>query len=131
MILKVYFTYGTICRQKVYIATNTGSYDEIDTLTQSGNDIWFSGISFPINPRSPTEATWMEQGKVKNDDLKFYINGNVVQASGNFKIQIGSPTGENYEIIHDLGVQTQKIGNNPVYHKMFLTKLDLGSLQGE
>lgn len=109
-------------------------YDDDVTLVQSGTDFWVSGLLQPLNienPRGSKDAVLLEQGKIKQDDLKLYVLG-TVNTSGTLRIGIGSanpPTNE-YRI-NDGGVTTWTLGNQDVYKKLYVSYLTTGSIDGE
>ena len=123
--------YGTLCRIRYFnVGSFTGSYGDIQTLIQSGTDLYCSGLPFPISSNSASEAAMLEQGVVTTDDRIVFLNG-LISVSGFFKIGIGSPsTNSEYEPLR-VGVNTQNLSNNPVYHKLFVRKLITGSCVGE
>ena len=51
--------------------------------------------------------------------------------SGTLKIMIGSPTGDNYQVINDAGVIEWNINETPIYKKVYIRRLETGSFYGE
>lgn len=76
-----------------------------------------------------TDAFLKEQGKILEDDSKFYVLGNI-QTSGLIKIGIGSPPAREYSLINP-GTLGAKIGDNDVYKICYGRWLPNGSLLGE
>jgi len=79
-------------------------YDDDYTLTQSGNDIWTSGVTLPITNssegRGSSEAVLLQQGKIFLNDMKLYIGGEV-NTSGNIRIGLGSPIQGEYSLLSE------------------------------
>ena len=111
-------------------AAAAGSYDDIITLAQSGNDLWTTGLHHPINAtRGSSDAVLVEQGRVLNTDSKLYINGSIA-TSGVFRVGIGSPTPRSeYGVVE--GVISWSVMGSPVYKMMYIRALPTGSLEGE
>ena len=123
---------GEVVRFRYFnISGATANYDDDVTLTQSGSDIYTSGLIQPINdPTSSFEARLVQEGRLTTNDFRLYING-TVQTSGLLKVSIGSPTFVNSYALLDDGVQNWTIGQESVYKKLLLRFLTNGSLQGE
>jgi hypothetical protein len=129
-------TYGTPVRMKYYTPAYAGAgsgYDDDVTLTQSGTDLWVSGIALPINtgtgPNSSYDAILIEQGKVLINDKKLYVAGSI-NTSGTFKVMVGSPTGREYSTI-SAGEIAWEMDGAVIYKKMYIRALTNGSLIGE
>ena len=109
-------------------------YDDDVTLTQSGSDFWTSGLWQPITTRDARysqEAVLMEQGRLKEGDIKVYVQGSV-DVSGLWRLGIGSanPPSEEYSIV-DGGIKTWKLQDSAIYHTLYVRLLTTGSLLGE
>jgi len=107
-------------------------YDDNVTLTQSGTDFYVSGLKLPIDAtRGTRDAIEIEQGLIKQDDSKIYIDG-TVNTSGMYRVGLGSPaTGtEEYSVVEN-GVIVWDIGGQEVYKKLYIRALPTGSLLGE
>lgn len=112
------------------VQDNISEYDDSVDLMQSGNDLWTSGLVFPIKGTyGSTEATLLEQGKLLSNDTKLFILGDV-NTSGTFRVGIGSPIISEYALIEDF-VNAYEAGGDIVYKKLFLRRLPTGSLIGE
>lgn len=122
---------GVTCRFRYFTPTITGSdFDNYTSLAKSGNDIWTSGLKQPLSSRfGNSDSILVEQGKLFTDDSKLYVK-NDVQTSGVVKIQVGSPSGEQYQILN-LGTVDWTINNTTVYKKSFIRVLPNGSIAGE
>jgi len=118
-------------RYFTYSGADTG-YDDNVTLTKSGSDIYTSGLKLPIDAtRGSRDAIAIEQGLVKQDDSKIYVDG-TVNTSGIYRIGLGSPAAgtEEYSVVEN-GVIVWDIGGQEVYKKLYIRELPTGSLIGE
>jgi hypothetical protein len=125
--------FGTPLCLKYYNITYPGAgsyYDDDVTLTQSGTDVWTSGIFFCIDTKSE-DALLMQQGKLSENDGRFYIPGNL-QTSGLIKIGIGSPvpSSEEFSVIQP-GTLARRFENNYVCKIIYGRWLPNGSMIGE
>lgn len=127
--------FGQQIRIKYYnVGYGAGSYYDDDvTLTQSGNNLWISGVVLPIsNSRGSSDAVLLEQGKILMNDTKLYIAGSI-STSGTLKIGlgsgVGSPLGE-YGLLSE-GIMKWDVNQTPILKKLYLRKLTNGSLVGE
>jgi hypothetical protein len=127
--------YGQIARIKYYTQSfGAGSYYDDDVaLTQSGTNLWISGVVLPITQnRGSNDAVLLQQGKIFTNDTKLYIRSNI-STSGIIKIGLGSYTnmsGCEYSVI-DEGIISWGINNVPIYKKLYIRYLTNGSLMGE
>lgn len=124
--------YGERCRFRYFsVSYGAGSYYDDDvTLTKSGNDLWVSGLHFPLNVKDgSTESFLVEQGRLLNNDTKLYIRGDI-ESSKLMKIGLGSPIRHEYSIIPD-GINEPKLNGEGVYKKLFIRVLPTGSIKGE
>ena len=121
---------GTALRIRYFNETygGGGSYYDDPSLTTSGTDLWTSGMIFPVGNKG-VDAFLRQQGKVLEDDTKFYIFGNV-QTSGTMRIGVGSPPVREYALIEP-GAIGPKFGDNNIYKVCFGRFITLGSLYGE
>ena len=124
-------TDGVTCRIRYFTKTfNTGSYDDYYGLSVSGNT-WVSGIKQPLDKTyGGKEGLFFEQGIITTNDSKLYIPGDT-DTSGVIKIMIGSPSGDEYQVINDAGVIQWEIDNTPIYKKLYVRRLSNGSIYGE
>jgi len=122
---------GVICRIRYFNPVFTsGTYDDDIDLFVSG-DTWTSGLRQPMDKAyGGKEAVLLEQGLVSINDSKLYIQGSI-DMSGTLKIMIGSPTGDNYQVINDAGVIEWNINETPIYKKVYIRRLETGSFYGE
>lgn len=122
--------YGQQIRIKYYNTIYVGEYDDDISLTQSGTDLWTSGIVLPINQsRGSNDAILLEQGKLLSNDTKLYVQG-TVNTSGIIKIGLGSPVTGEYSLLSD-GVIKYSVNQVNVLKKVYLRLLTNGSLVGE
>ena len=122
-----------------YFSQETGSvWDDDVTLTEiTGSELWTSGVVLPLNNKQGSEdVNLVEQGKLRNQDQKLYVNGSLdfTGIGSNLKIRIGmngSPTQiDNYTML-SLGGTPYKAQGTQIYKKVFIRRLPLGSLVGE
>jgi len=118
-----------------YSYPGAGSYYDDDvTLTQSGADLWISGVVQPITaPSSTEEAVLLQQGLINTNDLRVYIAGSIdtsTAGSTTWKLGLGSPARDEY-VLTEAGAQGWEVGGTTVYKKMFVTRLTTGSLAEE
>ncbi len=119
-----------------HFSTSFGSvWDDDVTLTQVGTDIWTSGIVLPIDSRRGShDSVLLEQGKLINEDLRIFVNGSLLITGSErlVTIAIGSPppADRTFTTIPD-GTIRAEIEGTPVYKKVFLSRLPLGSLLGQ
>lgn len=122
--------YGATCRFRYFNVSTSGTdYDDATTITQSGNDIWVSGLQQPIKDvRGSYEAMLLEQGKINQNDSILYVKGNL-NTSGLVEIGIGSPPSSptNIYALIENGVTPWKIGGEIVYKKLFVRQINNGS----
>ena len=127
--------FGKLCRIKYYNTSwGAGSYYDDDvTLTQSGSNLWCSGVVLPIsNTKGSSDAILVEQGKLLTNDTKLYITG-TINTSGIIKIGLGSYTnmsGCEYSLLGD-GVMKYEVNNTDILKKVYVRRLTTGSLTGE
>lgn len=124
--------YGQLCRIKYYnVSYGAGSYYDDDiSLTQSGTDLWISGVVLPINnSRGSNDAILLQQGRVLDNDTKIYIEGSI-NTSGIIKIGLGSPISNEYSLLSD-GVIKYTVNQVDILKKLYIRRLPTGSLVGE
>jgi|SRR3990167_2391812 len=124
------FGYGTLVRFKYFNVAFPGGgsyYDDNVTLTQSGSDLWISGLVFPINSKQGSfDAVLLEQGKVRQNDSRLYINGSI-GTSGTFQVGIGSPPAREYSVLPE-GITAWESQGTTIFKKVYLRELSLGSI---
>src|SRR3990167_7650413 len=121
-----------------YFTSTTGSiYDDDLTYTQSGGDLWTSGVIFPLsNKPGHSDMILLEQGRLIEGDSKLFVHGSLVFLTGSItgiKITIGSPvtSSGNYTIIPP-GPVNHFVSNTPIYKVVYIRQIgDTGSLLGE
>ena len=122
---------GDQCRFRHFTGSVAlAEWDDAQTLTKSGNDIYTSGVNLPINKiEGSADAILLEQGKVKQTDMKLYVAG-TIETTPIMKIGLGSPVGEEYSIVPNGIINLPPYGT-PAYKKLYLRFLPTGSLIGE
>jgi len=111
-------------------------FDDSVVLTQSGNDLWTSGIIFPLSTQpGHSDSILLEQGKLSHGDSKLFIHGSILLTGSEMtiKLTVGSPSNSdtNYSIIPP-GTTTYYSSNTPIYKTVYLRKIGgTGSLLNE
>jgi len=125
--------YGDQIRFKYYNQSVTGEYDDDITLTQSGADLWTSGVNQPINgTQFSSDSLLFQQGKILMDDTKLYVEGTVQTSGlGQIKIGMGSPVRQEYQILGQGQVTEWSVNGTPIYKKIYARVLNGGSFVGE
>lgn len=124
---------GVLCRFKYYSQSIGSVWDDDVVLTQSGNSIWASGIVLPVNSQTGTKDYLLQQeGKLAPTDIRLFVSGNISFGGSTLqtKIQIGSPTGDEFGVI-PLGILDYSLQNTSIFRKAYLRRITNGSLIGE
>ena len=123
---------GNVLRIR-YFTENLGSvWDDDRTITASGNNLYLSGIILKIDAtRGSEDQVLLEQGRIRYDDSKIFINGSIQTTSGQqvFTIAISgtSATERVYREIEQGVSMPQYFGTN-IYKKIYCREIPLGSL---
>jgi len=117
-----------------YFSQVTGSvWDDDTTLTEiAGSQITTSGIVMPLsNKYSSEDVNLVEQGKLRTQDQKLYVNGslNFTGVGSNLSVKIVMGT-DSYTLV-PLGGIPYEVENTQVYKKTYIRSLTNGSLIGE
>ena len=115
---------GTQLRVRYYDPVFDPVYDESIDLLQSGNNLWTSGVVFPVRgTEGSNESVLLAQGKLLDSDKILFVNGSLTFTSGTqaVDIQLGSPAGELYTTIPEGGIMYEAEGI-PVYKKVFIRR---------
>lgn len=123
---------GAQIRVEYFTSTVGSVWDDDITWTQSGVDLWTSGVILPIShQRGTSESILLEQGKLIEDDKRMFVHGSLILTGSEMSIQIGvgSPVNETYTLLNsDIRVD---VSNVPIYRKVFLRGIGgNGSLLG-
>ena len=119
--------HGTICRIRKFTKTiGAGSFDS-DVLLTSGVDTWQTGC---IQAVGFNENQLVAEGMLKRDDLKVYFDSSV-NVSGLWRLGLGSPPTEEYSVANRGFIDSPQIAGSILYQKVFVRKLQNGSLFGE
>ena len=127
---------GTPIRVQYFTSTTGSIWDDDLALTQSGEDLWTSGIIFPLKTTpGHSDSLLVEQGKLLLSDSKLFLHGSLVLAGSEFtiKITVGSPSNvdNNYAIIPP-GPARYSVSNVHIYKTAFIRRIgNNGSLFGE
>ena len=121
---------GLPLRIKYYNTTYPGAgsyYDDDRTLSQSGSDLWISGVIMPVRAKEGSdEAYLMSQGRILMEDKALYINGSI-SVSGIFQIGVGSPPATENAVVGE-GITSWTLENTSIIKKLYLRVLSPGSL---
>ena len=134
---KIFQKAGTQISVRYYNQTTGSIYDEAISLTQSGSTLWTSGIVFPLDPKSTTDAMLVEQGKLDNGDIKLYVAGSLLLGTNQdmtgsifyTKIGIGSP-GVFYTLI-PLGGIPMEVEGIKIFKRGYIRRITGSLLFGE
>jgi len=122
-----------------YFYQNIGSiWDDDVALAISGTDQWISGVILPIDQtKGSRDQLLFEQGLINTDDKRVFLHGSIFLSNSDnsgsdikMKMQIGSPTGDQYSLIPEGGIITAYAGTD-IYRKAFVRKMNTGSFIGE
>jgi hypothetical protein len=126
--------YADSIRIRYFNQVSGSVYDDDITLTQSGNDYWLSGTVQSLDTtQGSTDSNLLEQGKIISTDSKIFVNGSVIftDHSNMLKIQIGSPTGDQFSLI-PIGAVNKQVQGIPIFKTAYVRKITgTGSLIGE
>ena len=123
--------YGVGVRFKYYTGSVASTeWDDAQVLSQSGTDIWTSGLAFPVtNVQGSNEAILLAQGKIELNDKKLFVPGDI-STTPIMKIGLGNTVSEEYFVVPD-GVTCYPPFGDMVYKKIFIRALIGGSFIGE
>lgn len=113
--------------------TGDDVYDDAFTLTQSGTDQWLKGTIQSLNTtQGSTDSNLLEQGKLITQDTKIFFNGSIILTGSydQFKLQIGSPTGDWYSMV-PIGNVNRQVAGSAIFETAYVRRLTNGSLVGE
>lgn len=120
---------GTQIRIRYYDISTGSVWDDNTTLSQSGADLWTSGIVQAINSvDGSSDSVLVKQGKLTNADKKLYLVGSLATTGSiqKFDVQLGSPMGDLYTSVPEGAILWEAQGQ-PIYKKQFIRRLT-GSL---
>lgn len=121
------------CKFRYYTYSHGSVWDDELTLTQSGADVWISGIVLPISRIEGTsDFLLLEQGKLANDDQRLFVSGGVAFGGSqlDLKIQMGSPNGDQFRVV-PIGLINAEVSDTSIFKKAYVRRLTNGSLIGE
>lgn len=102
------------------------TYDVPEVLTQSGADLWTSGVVLPISQSNGADSVQLEQGKIIMDDKALYLNGSLILTGSEMQISIrlGSPGNsvDNQFSPLDFSLRVDA-GNIPIYKKVYIRQI--------
>lgn len=125
---------GKPIRLRYYSLFYNDVYDDDVRLTQSGTDVWTSGIVLPLQNKDTASFDFLltEQGKLSYEDQRLYVNGSLLLVGSNIqcKIGVGSPNYDQFSVI-PLGGIPVEWNDSKIYKKAYIRRLTNGSLIGE
>jgi len=122
---KIIANAGTQIKLRYFNMTIGSVWDDEATLSQSGADLWTSGLIQPVTDREGTsDSLLLEQGKLINADKKLFLTGSLMTTGSinKFDVQIGSPIGDVYTSIPD-GAEVWESNGQKVYKKQYIRRL--------
>lgn len=127
---------GTQIRIQYFTSTIGSVWDDDITWTQSGADLWTSGIFLPLRvSNQSSDSILLEQGKLLTDDKRLYLHGSLALTGSEMQvtIRIGSP-GNNFDNQYSMLPNSIKysVSNSPIYKLVYIRQVGgTGSLLGE
>lgn len=123
--------YGAPIRIRHFTGSVSNSeWDDAQILTQSGNDVWTSGMIMSVDDsRGSRDRLLIEQGKLLQDDKRLFIAGNI-ETTDTMKIGLGSPIRQEFSVMEN-GIIHELSEEQSVYKKIYCRAIGLGSLIGE
>lgn len=123
---------GRPLRIRYYTEFLGGIYDDDRTLTQSGNDLFTSGVIQEINTeKGSDDAVLMQEGRLKYGDRKVFIGSQIQTSSGARVLTIALSGASSVEVVYrdiTLGVHSGEFFGQDVWKKVYLRQTDGGSL---
>lgn len=121
---------GNVLRIRYYTESALGSvWDDDRTISKSGADLYISGVISRMDSSDGSEdQVLLEQGRIRYNDSKIYVNGSIQTTSGIrvFTIAI-SGTDRVYEEVLP-GVYSPQYLGTDIYKKVYLREVPLGSV---
>jgi len=125
---------GTPIRVQYFEHVYDDVYDDSSILTQSGGDLWTSGVILPILQSNSSEAILVEQGKLLLDDKKLFVHGSLTFVGSELtaSIRLGSPGNESDKQYSLLNFNRRvEVSNTPIYRQVYIRAIGgTGSLYG-
>lgn len=124
---------GNIVEIKYLDETIGSVWDDDITLTASSTT-WTSGIILPVRGvRGSNESVLLEQGKLKQEDIKLFVSGSIdfTDSGSIVRVGIGSPADTYYKPI-PIGVRKLDVYGTAIYKKGYFREITgTGSFLGE
>ena len=121
---------GNVLRVRYYSETYTGSvWDDSRSLAGSGTDLYISGVILKIDSSQGSEdQVLLEQGRIRYNDMKCYVNGSIQTTSGAriFTVAISGLNRVYRE--NETGIFAPQYFGTDIFKKLYLTEVPLGSL---
>lgn len=124
---------GTQVQIRYFDETIGSVWDDEVTLTLN-SDTWTSGIVLPVRGvRGSNESVLIEQGKLKQEDIKLFVSGSIdfTDMGSIVRIGIGSPANTFYKPV-PIGIRKLSVYGNDLYKKGYFREITgTGSYLGE
>lgn len=126
---------GTPFRIAYFTSTIGSVFDDDVTLTQSGNDLWTSGVVMSLDTSQGSyDSVLLEQGKLITDDKRLFIHGSLLLTGSELHVRILLGSAEvgvlpEYTLI-DRHIRIEA-SNVPIYKKIFIRQIVGSALLGE
>lgn len=120
---------GRTLRVRYYTNSPGSVWDDENVWTQSGTDLYISGAVLKIDSsRGSEDAVLLEQGRIRYDDTKLYVNGSIQTNSGNrvFTMTVSGLNRVYQEL--PVGVYTPQYLGTDIMKKVYVRETHLGSL---
>lgn len=117
-------------RIRYYIETIGSVWDDDSKgYAQSGTDVYISGLFFSLdNTKGSSDQVLMEQGRIKYEDSKIFVNGSVETTSGNRVFTIAASGADQVYREIQPGVNMPEYFGTDIYKKIYVRLVPGGSL---
>jgi len=123
-------TAGQVFRIQYFTSTVGSVWDDQRTLTQSGTDLWVSGVWQELvdKPETSEDAVLIEQGRLSYHDSRLIISSDVQTTSGD-RVFTANPSGTS-EVYKQMlpGMHQPMYKGSEIFKKVYLRILPNGSL---
>ena len=120
---------GNVLRVRYYTETIGSVWDDDRTVTQSGTDLYISGLYETLdNTKGSSDQILLEEGRIKFNDSKLFVNGSIQTTSGTrvFTVSLSGVDTVFREITP--GVNMPQYFGADIYKKIYVRELPGGSL---
>jgi len=120
---------GRTLRIRYYTNAVGSVWDDDNTWTQSGTDLYISGLFQSLRlDKGSDDATLLEQGRIVDTDKVFFVAGSIETTSG-LRVSTFTVSGVN-QVFREInpGVFMPSINADDIYKKYYGRIIDTGSL---